>query len=271
MAPKKRTHMAKYRGAHLDNLDDQEKQVNQEISESMMAQADRTPVRDPEEETYRKRYGDIRTHLTNLTAQKDNEIGQLKQQLEQATKAQIRFPKTDAEIEAWSAKYPDVSKIVDTIAAKRANEAMEALDAGEKRLQQLETRLSKKDAEQQLHHLHPDFNDIRKSEKFHEWVTIQPQSIQDALYKNNTDALSAARAIDLYKADTKTKTTNRKSAAESVGRTSSTRPSEANSGGKFSESQINSMSAKEYEKSEDAIMEAMRSGNFVYDMSGAAR
>ena len=26
--------------------------------------------------------------------------------------------------------------------------------------------------------------------------------IQDALYKNNTDAVAAARAIDLYKADT---------------------------------------------------------------------
>ena len=31
------------------------------------------------------------------------------------------------------------------------------------------------------------------------------------------------------------------------------------------------MSDKEYEKNEDAIMEAMRSGSFEYDVSGAAR
>ena len=31
------------------------------------------------------------------------------------------------------------------------------------------------------------------------------------------------------------------------------------------------MSADEYEKNSDMIMEAIRSGNFVYDISGSAR
>jgi hypothetical protein len=31
------------------------------------------------------------------------------------------------------------------------------------------------------------------------------------------------------------------------------------------------MSAKEYEKKSEQIMEAIRSGNFVYDVSGSAR
>ena len=31
------------------------------------------------------------------------------------------------------------------------------------------------------------------------------------------------------------------------------------------------MSDRDYEKIEEAIMEAMRSGDFVYDVSGAAR
>ena len=39
---------------------------------------------------------------------------------------------------------------------------------------------------------------------------MQPAYIQDALYKNNTDAHAAARALDLYKADTgRRKTTTR--------------------------------------------------------------
>ena len=39
----------------------------------------------------------------------------------------------------------------------------------------------------------------------------------------------------------------------------------------FTESEVNNMSAQEYEKNADAIMEAIRSGKFIYDMSGNAR
>jgi hypothetical protein len=61
-----------------------------------------------------------------------------------------------------------------------------------------------------------------------------------------------------------------KSAAQSVGRTSSSRPT-TNGKAQFSESQIERMSMAEYSKNEQAIMEAMSSGNFIYDVSGAAR
>ena len=63
--------------------------------------------------------------------QKDQEIAAVKAQLDDAAKGQIKFPKTDDEIDQWPRKYPDVAKIVDTIARKRANEALEE---GEKRL-----------------------------------------------------------------------------------------------------------------------------------------
>jgi hypothetical protein len=100
---------------------------------------------------------------------------------------------------------------------------------------------------------------------------MQPGYIQDALYKNNTDAYAAARALDLYKSDTgRRKTSNKKSAATSVGRTSSSTPG-VEGKAKFSESQVAKMSDRDYEKNEEAIMEAMRSGAFVYDISGAAR
>jgi hypothetical protein len=39
----------------------------------------------------------------------------------------------------------------------------------------------------------------------------------------------------------------------------------------FKESAVEKMSAQEYEKKADAIMEAIRSGAFVYDVSGNAR
>jgi hypothetical protein len=133
------------------------------------------------------------------------------------------------------------------------------------------SNFTRKDAEQQLVQVHPDFHDIRQDQSFHDWVAIQPQSIQDSLYKNNTDARAAARAIDLYKSDTgKRKTTTKKSAAQAVGRTSSSAPASTGKM-KFSESQISKMSDKDFEKHEEAISESLRSGTFSYDLSGAAR
>ena len=204
-------------------------------------------------------------------SQKDQELKKLKSQLDSAAKGQIKFPKTDEEIEQWTNKYPDVAKIVDTIARKRANEALEE---GEKRLghlKDLETKLTKKEAEQQLMKLHPDFNEIRQDPAFHEWVAMQPLYINDALYKNNTDAMAAARAIDLYKADTgKRKTSSKKSAAQAVGRSTSATPA-ATGKAKFSESQVARMSDREYDANEEAILEAMKAGAFTYDMTGGAR
>jgi hypothetical protein len=226
----------------------------------------------PEEASFKKRYGDLRRNTQQLMAQKDQEIVKIKDQLDTAARGQIRFPKTDEEIEKWSQKYPDVAKIVDTIARKRANEVAENLRVGERRLENIETQITKRDAEKELMKKHPDFMQIRSDPAFHEWVVMQPQNMQDALYKNNTDAMAASRAIDLYKADTGRKTKGQpKSAAQAVGRTSSSAPA-ATGKARFSESQIARMSDREYDANEEAILEAMRTkGAFIYDVSGGAR
>ena len=41
--------------------------------------------------------------------------------------------------------------------------------------------------------------------------------------------------------------------------------------GTFSESQVNNESDEWYESNEEAIMKAMRTGKFVYDLTGGAR
>ena len=250
----------------------EELEADTSYSEELQAQVavDSEP-KEPEEASFKKRYGDLRRHTQQLMSQKDQELEKLKAQLDSAAKGQIKFPKSDEEIEQWTNKYPDVAKIVDTIARKRANEALEE---GEKRLghlKDLETKLTKKEAEQQLMKLHPDFNEIRQDPAFHEWVAMQPLYINDALYKNNTDAMAAARAIDLYKADTgKRKTSSKKSAAQAVGRSTSATPA-ATGKAKFSESQVARMSDREYDANEEAILDAMKSGAFTYDMTGGAR
>lgn len=259
--------MKKYR--REESIDTLEKEIETEMQKAQPQQVTEPEPVDAEDTSFKKRYGDLRRHSQQLMQQKDGEIQKLLQQLDQAAKGQIKFPKTDEEIDTWSKKYPDVAKIVDTIARKRANEALEE---GEKRLghlKDLETKLTRKEAEQKLLKLHPDFMKIRASQSFHDWVAHQPNYIRDALYKNNTDAQAASRAIDLYKADKGMKK-GKAAAAQSVGKTSSTAPTPTGKR-KFTESQVSKMSDKDFAKNEEAIMDAMKNGSFVYDLSGAAR
>jgi len=259
--------MAKYRRAEED---DNGLSYSEELAQQQQAEAGGPEPTDAEDATYKKRYGDLRRHSQQLMQQKDQQVAQMKAQLDQAARGQIKFPKSDQEIDQWAKKYPDVAKIVDSIARKRANEA---LAEGEKRmagLKQLETKLTRKEAEQQLVKLHPDFNEIRQDPSFHEWVALQPMYIQDALYKNNTNATEAARAIDLYKADTGKRKTRSRSAAQAVGRTSSSAPSTSQRAD-FSESQIEAMSDHEFAKHADAIEEARQKGKINFDVTGAAR
>lgn len=222
-----------------------------------------------EEESYKKRYQDIQRHIQTVRDQKDKEIDEIKQQLETATRKQIRFPKTDEEVEAWAKRYPDVAQIVDTIARKRADEVLKQGEERLKQVEKFERNLHKQSAEQQLLALHPDFIEIRNDPAFHEWVAEQPSALQDSVYKNTTDAKWAARTIDLYKVD-KGKSKKNTSAAQAVGRTTSSAPP-TNTKAAFSESMVQAMTDREYEANEEAINAAISSGNFLYDISGAAR
>ena len=130
-------------------------------------------------------------------------------------------------------------------------------------------------AEVELMTAHPDFGEIRDNDEFHDWVEDQPKWVQDALYENADDSRSASRAIDLYKSDMGIRTkkpANSKDAARSVNsRTDRSKPDADNSKGVFKESQVAKMSPQQYEKASDAIMESIRGGTFIYDMSGNAR
>jgi hypothetical protein len=258
--------MPKYSGSYRSELDQPDEDL-QVVAE----QAEEQEPADAEEASFKKRYGDLRRHMQQTLAAKDEEVRKVKSQLDEAARKQIKFPKTEEEIADWVKRYPDVAAIIDTIAQKRS---LEALQIGEKkmeRLTELERKITREKAEAELLRIHPDFNEIRADRGFHEWVQMQPQWVQAALYENETDALAAARAIDLYKGDTKKKTRRpSKEAAQSVGRSSSAPPA-GDMKGKYSESQVSKMSDAEYEKHEAAIQDAIRSGQFNYDMSGGAR
>ena len=228
-----------------------------------------------EEKTFKKRYSDLRRHQQKQAEEFKTELAELKRQLADATKKEMKLPKSDEDIEQWAADYPDVAAIVETIAMKKAREQSTALEERLKAIDEMQSSASKEKAEAELMRLHPDFDDIRDSDEFHEWADNQPKWVQDALYENDNDARSAARAIDLYKADMgigKKKPKSDKDAAKTVDtKNSRSKPQENEESTYLKESDVQRMSPKEYEKRSDEIMEAIRTGKFIYDMSGSAR
>ena len=62
-----------------------------------------------------------------------------------------------------------------------------------------------------------------------------------------------------------------KDAAKTVTTRSTKGQPDTDATGMIKESDVNRMSAQEYEKNADTIMEAIRSGKFIYDLSGNAR
>lgn len=228
-----------------------------------------------EEKTFKKRYGDLRRHMQEKEQEFQSQIDELKKQLDSATRKEMRLPKSDEDLEQWAKEYPDVSAIIETIAIKKAKEQAKALEERMKAVDEMQYSAKKEKAEAELMRLHPDFDSIRDSDDFHEWAEDQPKWVQDALYENDNDARSAARAIDLYKADrgiTTKKSSSSKDAAKSVDtRNSRSKPQEDEASTYLRESQVQKMSPQEYEKRSDEIMEAIRTGKFIYDMSGSAR
>ena len=228
-----------------------------------------------EEKSFKKRYGDLRRHMQDKEKDWDDKFKALQRQLEDSTKQEIKLPKSDGDIEAWAEQYPDVAAIVETIAIKKAREQAAGLEERVKEIDEMKADATRKKAEVELMTAHPDFGEIRDDDAFHDWVDEQPKWVQDALYENADDSRSASRAIDLYKADmniqTKKPASNNKDAARSVNSRSNATPDSEDSKNVFKESQVNKMSAQQYEKASDAIMESIRTGKFIYDMSGNAR
>ena len=229
-----------------------------------------------EERSFKKRYGDLRRHSQKKESDLQKQIDELKSQLDTATKKQIKLPKSEEELEAWATEYPDVAKIVETIAIKKSQEQAKELEDRIKKINDMQDDALREKAEVELLKRHPDFAEIRDQDEFHNWVEAQPQWVQKALYENEHDAMSAARAIDLYKADMgitgkKSSKEVQKEAAKSVKVSSKESPEARAETGTFRESEVERMHPKEYEAKQDEIIAAMRSGKFIYDLTGSAR
>lgn len=222
-----------------------------------------------EEQTFKKRYGDLRRHSQKVEKELREEIDKLKKK-----NPDVIPPTSDEDLDEWAKKYPQVASIVSTIADKKAKEMMEAAEERLSKIDELQAEANRKTAEAKILEAHSDFVELRESDEFHAWAEEQAKWVQDALYENEDDPKSVISVIDLYKFKTgKTpadKKQKQKAAASTTPKGKASEPA-TNTGKKIKESVVAKMSDEEYEENEEAIMEAMRTGNFVYDMTGGVR
>ena len=256
-----------------DEKELEELQGSEEVTEEETPNTeDKEEALSREEKSFKKRYGDLRRHMSEKETEWKDKFDLLENRMKDSS---ISLPKSDEDIAAWASQYPDVAGIVETIASKKAEEMFSKADVRLKKMDEVHYETKRLESEAEIKESHSDFEELKNSDAFHDWADEQPKWVQDALYENSDDPASVIRVIDLYKSDkgmTKSaKKIKSKEAASVVNKRSKTSIDASESEGTIKESDVAKMSDKAFEKNQEEITQAMRSGKFIYDISGKAR
>jgi vacuolar-type H+-ATPase subunit I/STV1 len=220
------------------------------------------------ETNYKKRYDDLKKHYD----QKLNEFRQREEQLKAEAKAaqpEYRAPKSEEDLARFKEQYPDLYDTVETVAHMRSQQEIEALRQKMSAIEAREMEIARREAETSLKERHPDFDEIRGDDAFHEWAKEQPDQIQDWIYNNPDNVTLAVKALDLYKLETGKATQKQRgrprkepqeqgSAADMV--STKTTSVDAKQPRIWTESEIAKMSLDQFDKYEEEIREAMIEG-----------
>lgn len=232
-------------------------------------ESEKPPAKSSKDVNYKKRYDDLKKHYdTRISEFKQREQELVAEASENAPAYQA--PKTLEELEEFKAKNPDLYETVETVAHLQSETQTETLRQQLSALQEREADILKREAETMLRERHPDFEDIRGDDAFHEWAKEQPEAIQQWIYANNSDGTLASRAIDLYKMERgivqppqkrQSKTKEQRSAADMVSTKTTAVDSKAPK--IWTEKEIASMSIDQFDRYEDEIKLALSEGRIA--------
>ena len=276
-----------YRGKYRDEVykedEDQEQVEASEETTDPAPQEAATQESDsfiPQKETkdaehdYKKRYDDLKKHYDSKVNEFKEEIANLRDTMNSRAVEMPRGvtpPRTQEELDEFKEKYPDVFDVVQTVASMQTESQVSKLRDEIGTIKEREKNLEKEKAYEELLRLHPDFDELKTTDQFLNWLEEQPQTLADGIYKNNTDARWAARVVDLYKADAglnKQKKSKRQgTAADAVTKTPAREVQTDPNGDKrvFKASQIAKMKPWEFEKMESEIDSARAEGRIDYN------
>ena len=131
----------------LEKLKAEQKGETEKVEETEEEKLEKEKPANAEEKTFKKRYGDLRRHTQQKEKDFQKQIDELKNQLDTATRKEMKLPKSDEDLETWAKEYPDVAAIVETIAIKKAKEQSQVLEKRIKEIDEMSIEASKEKAE----------------------------------------------------------------------------------------------------------------------------
>jgi hypothetical protein len=223
---------------------------------------------------WEKRYADLRSHTAKKEKEAKAELDALRTEIAELRSTTAipatEMPQTQKELAEWREKNPQAARILQALIEEEAEKKFESAKLDLDEIKKDRARLAREKAEAKIRSVHEDFDVLKDSDDFHDWIETRPKVIQDAVYKNNNDPESVIGVIDLYKAAKgigKPKPKATAADAVTVKGGKATIDPEAGKPQPIKESWVASLSMRDYEKNAEKIEEAIRSGNFIYDMS----
>jgi hypothetical protein len=241
------------------------------------------PELSQEEETWKQRYSNLRSHSDKQANEFKDAIKNLENKVRvlEKTPTESSVPSNVDEMRKWMEDYPDLAGILKTMMREEAQFVKEELSVEIDKLEDTKRQVEANRAFQQILKVHPDFGELVNSQSFTDWIEKQPEEkgrAGQAMYDvmtNGFDAVEAIKVINVFKREAepvRTKKDPVRSAAETVSRSNSSAPPETIGGKKqWKESEIERMSDSDFDRFEDEIVAAKREGRLVYDVTGAAR
>ena len=216
---------------------------------------------------YKKRYDDLKRYYDRKLGEWTSKENDLKTQLRE-NRPKYTPPKSKEELDSFKKDYPDIYGVVETVSHLQSENQMQTLQEEVESLKKRNEALAQREAQLELGRLHPDFNEIKESDDFHNWADSQPMEIKSWIYENNSDGKLAARAIDLYKKDrgfgldkkTEKKTTTQNQGADLLVKTKEQVQVPQSNEVVFNRSDIANMSDEEFMQYEKDIVKAQREG-----------
>lgn len=235
-----------------------------------------TPPSDPETvnrdaekpaHDWEKRYKDSQRYITAQQAKIDELVEQTIELAREKAKAPKKDrPATKEEVQNWINDYPDIYRIIRTIAMEDIESQLAEKDERIAMLEAKDKETARERGRKELLKAHPDLLTIENTPEFKEWFAVQPNEVQSMM--KSTDPRVVSKALSLYKSDmgitTKTKKEEALDASAAVRTNAKVEQSKEKRIWKASE--IARIPDREWPKYKDEVMKARKEGRFLQDI-----
>ena len=216
---------------------------------------------------YKKRYDDLKRYYDRKLGEWTSKENDLKTQLRD-NRPKYTPPKSKEELDSFKKDYPDIYGVVETVSHLQSENQMQTLQEEVDSLKKQNSALAQREAQLELARIHPDYNNIKESDDFHNWADSQPMEIKSWIYENNSDGKLAARAVDLYKKDrglgldkkTETRPVQKNEGADLLVKTNEQVQIPQTNESVYNRDDIAKMSDEEFMQYEKDIVKAQREG-----------